>query len=124
MFTVFTVIVTNKYYSPATTVFKQLRDGQTASAKLMYNNCEGNSDKYISWLTDHHLSKAESAFKDGELTEAEYRTLLEGVKAIGIDDASDVAKEQLKELGNTSKEDSDSKSGTGSSGAEETSSEE
>ncbi|SDB19205.1 zinc-ribbon domain-containing protein [Ruminococcaceae bacterium FB2012] len=122
VFTVFTVIVTNYYYSPATTVFKQLRDGQAASAKLIYDNSGTKSDGYISWLTNHYLGKAETAYSEGKLTEADYRTLLEGVKAVGVDDASDNAKEQLKELDKSSKDGSGSKDESAASAEAETSS--
>ncbi|MBR6872646.1 MAG: VWA domain-containing protein [Ruminococcus sp.] len=89
------------YYSPATTVFKTLRDGQPESARLLYeNSVEGSSlsEKYISVLLNNHLGKAEKAYNDGRYSAAEYRTLLEGVKALGVDDASDTAKDSLKEL--------------------------
>ena len=95
------------YYSPATTVFKQLRDNQTQSAQQIYNNSmseTGLSASYLKFLTGHHMSKAEDAYNDQKLTAEDYRTLLEGVKSLKLDDLSDEAKDKLKELNKAVKE--------------------
>lgn len=96
-----TAVVVGLYNSPATTVFKQLRQNQTESAKQIFENNmkdSGITAKYLAFLTDHHMSKAETAYNDNKLTQADYVTLLEGVKALDLDDVSDEAKDKLKEL--------------------------
>ena len=97
----FTSVVLALYNSPATTVFKQLRDNQTESAQMIFNNSmedTGLSAKYLNFLTSHHIGRAESAYNDNELSLEEYRTLLEGVKNLKLEDVSDEAKDKLKEL--------------------------
>ena len=101
VFVCFTSISLGYYFSNASAVFRQIRDGQTESAKLIYKNYEdgsGISDSFLATLTNHHLSKAEKAYGSGELSEAEYRTLLTGVEGLGVDDITDNAKEKLEAL--------------------------
>ncbi|MBR1384805.1 MAG: VWA domain-containing protein [Ruminococcus sp.] len=114
-----TAVVVGLYNSPATTVFKQLRSNQTESAKQIFDNSMKNSGisaKYLAFLTDHHMSKAETAYNDNKLTQADYVTLLEGIKALDLDDVSNEAKDKLKEL---SKSDSSDKKTAETEKAEE-----
>ncbi|MBR6045846.1 MAG: VWA domain-containing protein [Ruminococcus sp.] len=96
------MIVTLVFYnSPATTVFKQIRDNKPESAALIYkNNMEdaGLTKSYLNFLTNHHIGKAESAFNDGDITAADYKSILTGIKSLDLDDASEQASDKLKEL--------------------------
>lgn len=97
----FTTVVLAFYNSSATSAFRQIRKNQTGSAQMIYSKSvkdSGLKSSYLSFLTNRHLEKANTAYSDGKFTEEEYRTLLEGVASMKLDSASDTAKDYLKEL--------------------------
>ena len=106
------------YLSPATTIYKQLTENQTQSAQKLYKNSmkdAGITARYLNFLTNRHINKAEDAYNDEKLSAADYKTLLEGVQKLKLDDASDNAKDKLKSLGNKGKSDKDTKTTTSAS---------
>lgn len=70
------------YRAPATTVYKQLRNGEYTSAQIIYeNNVEGHtlSEKYLSLLTSRLKDEADKKVSSGKAQESDADDLLKAI---------------------------------------------
>ena len=91
------ILVINQ--SPATTVYKNLRDGNTIMAQATYRKSvkgSGLSEGQAASLTNKYLDKANSEYQSGNYSYEDFRTLLNNADSIGNADISKKAKEYLK----------------------------
>lgn len=117
------------YKSPATTVYKQLRDGNSATAQQVYENAKIDDSaiqqKYLTHALNRYLDKANTAHENGKYTDEEFENLLNGAVALDVDDITDKAEEYLGDKAKGSKDGkSDSSSESSSESKAESSSEE
>ena len=108
VFVISTAVVCIIHQSAESSVFLNLRSGNTLLAQTTYNSSvKGNQTKeqFAVMLTNRYLDKAHDAYKAGNYTETDLRTLLSNAESIGNTEITNKCKGFIIELDKTQTED-------------------